>query len=156
MTPTAPPEPARHRTLRAAAAAILLTLAVIGSPNTAGADEYGDGHYSASLVNEARDWEGQPRLRWSEHLHHVAAAWAAELASGGYLAHNPNVWDQVDGWWSLGENVGYGSSIAEVHWTLWDSWSHWGNMVDPSYTRIGVGVAYDGWGGVYVVQVFAD
>ncbi len=156
MTPTATLTTARRRTARAAVAAILLTLAVVGSPGAASADTYGDGHYSASLVNEARDWEGQPRLRWSESLHNVAAAWAWELANRGYLAHNPNLGDQVWGWWSIGENVGYGSSIGEVHWALWNSWSHWGNMVSPSYGRIGVGVAYDGWGGVYVVQVFAD
>jgi uncharacterized protein YkwD len=88
-------------------------------------------------------------------LAQVAADWASQLAWSGYLAHNPNLPDQVGGWWALGENVGYGGSVDVIHEAWMNSSYHYPDIVDPSYTHIGVGVAYDGYGGVYVVEVFA-
>ena len=137
------------------AAALLFTVAIFGGSSPASAGEWDDAAYAVALTNDVRAWSGAAPLQTDWSLSSVAADWAAQLAWNGYLAHNPNVASQVGGWWALGENVGYGGSVDAVHEAWVNSWHHYGNIVDPGYTHIGVGVAYDGYGGVYIVQVFA-
>jgi uncharacterized protein YkwD len=102
-----------------------------------------------------RAWYGCSPLSVDRSLQRIAADWASQLAWNGYLAHNPSLPYQVDGWWMLGENVGYGGSVDEIHQAWLNSSEHYANIVERGYWRIGVGVAYDDWGGVYIVEVFA-
>ena len=132
----------------------MLAVVIVGTPAPSSASAYGDAAYVVDLTNGLRAWYGGAPLEADRSLQRVAATWAAELAWNGYLAHNPSLSYQVDGWWVLGENVGYGGSVEEVHAGWVNSYWHHANLVERSYSRIGVGVAYDGWGGLYIVQVF--
>lgn len=137
--------------IRLIVAALLLAGAVVGTASPASAR--GGRGYVVDLVNEERAWYGSGPLAVDGELQAIAQDWAAELAWNGYLAHNPNLW--VSGAWTWGENVGYGDSVWDVHAAFCNSGRHYSNMVSPDYTAIGVGVAYDDYGGAYVVQVFA-
>ena len=57
-------------------------------------------------------------------------------------------WDET-----LGENVGYGATIASVHRGYMNSSGHRQNILDRRFNYIGVGYAKSG-NRVYTVQVF--
>lgn len=144
----------RHFSVRAVGAAVLLVLTTIAAASPAAAGWYSDRQAVVALANEARAWEGVGPLWTDGHLQYLAQSWADELAAGGYLAHNPDLPWMMGDWWAWGENVGYGPSVGAIHegWTY--SWAHYANLVAPAFGSIGVGVAYDEWGWMYVVQVF--
>jgi len=76
------------------------------------------------------------------------------MSSDGTLAHNPNLGSQVSGWRTLGENVGTGPDDASIESAFENSPHHFENMVDPSYTLIGVGVTQDSSGTYWVTEDF--
>jgi uncharacterized protein YkwD len=141
-------------------AAVLVGVVIAATPVASAADEYSDAAYSVALTNETRAAYGSAPLAVDASLEAVAYAWAAELASNGYLAHNPNLAYQVDGWWwLLGENVGVvapGGGIEHIHRALVASPSHYANLIEPDFEAVGVGIAYGADGRLYLVQVFAD
>jgi uncharacterized protein YkwD len=128
---------------------------VVGS-SPASATEWDDVRYVVGLTNDVRAWNGLAPLQSDVYLAGVAADWASHLAWNGYLAHNPDLPYQVEGWWVLGENVGRGWSVEAIHQAWLNSWYHYLNVVEPRYTHIGVGVSYGEDGRVYIVQVFAQ
>ena len=141
---------------RAAVAALCLAVGVVGTPATSSADEYSDAAYFVALANDERAWYGSRPLETDGHLESIATGWAYELVGRGHLAHNPYLAEQVGEWWAWwGENVGFGRSVRAVHRAWVSSGYHYANMVDPAFSRIGVGVAYDGYGGGYIVQLLA-
>ena len=54
----------------------------------------------------------------------------------------------------LGENVGYGSSVEQIHTMLLRSPEHFSIMIDPRYTEIGIGITVGADGTVYEVQEY--
>ena len=62
-------------------------------------------------------------------------------------------------WTALGENVGYSSptsnTLLTIHNAFVSSAAHRRNMVNPIYTHMGVGVAKDSSGRIWVAEVFA-
>ena len=104
-------------------------------------------------VNASRDAAGRADLNWDEDLGRKAQAWAEHLARQGYLSHS-NLSDGAPaGWQRLGENVGYGPTIASVHQGYMNSSGHRANILDSRFNYIGVGYAKSG-NRVYTVQVF--
>jgi uncharacterized protein YkwD len=78
--------------------------------------------------------------------------------SGSGLAHNPDLDGDlqragVTGWTSYGENVGYGGSVDQVHALFMGSSGHRANILNPSYSRAGIGVVHSG-GKVWVTIDF--
>lgn len=55
-----------------------------------------------------------------------------------------------------GENVAHAVSIVLAHRTLWASPSHRGNLVDPHFNAVGLGVARGPDGTLWVTQEFAE
>lgn len=104
-------------------------------------------------VNESRGNAGVSDLNWDDDLGEKAQAWAEHLAQQGYLSHS-NLSDGAPaGWQRLGENVGYGPTIASVHQGYMNSSGHRANILDSRFNFIGVGYAKSG-NRVYTVQVF--
>ena len=128
---------------------LFLVLAVIGL-----AASWTDEQCEVMLhVNASRDAAGRSDLNWDEDLGRKAQAWAEHLARQGYLSHS-NLSDGAPaGWQRLGENVGYGPSIASVHQGYMNSSGHRANILDSRFNFIGVGYAKSG-SRVYTVQVF--
>ncbi len=110
----------------------------------------------AARTNSVRAGRGVAALAREGSLDSAAAAWARELATSGVLRHS-SLPQQLLGkpWSTLGENVGFGASSATIHDALVNSSGHLGNIVNPSFTRIGVGAATDVNGRLWVVEVFA-
>lgn len=129
--------------------ALAASLAGIQAVNAATSDESG----FHSRINGERSQRGRQTLAWSEDLAVVARRHANRMASEGNLYHNPNLRSDVDNWEVVGENVGYGPSVEELHQAFMNSNSHRANILDGSYTQVGVGTTWSD-GTLWVVQVF--
>ncbi|MBX3312801.1 MAG: CAP domain-containing protein [Actinobacteria bacterium] len=82
-----------------------------------------------------------------------AQAWAEKLARDGRLSHS-NLPDGINSrWCALGENVGYGSSVAAIEDAYMRSSGHRANILSRRWNAVGTGFAKKD-GRVYTVQVF--
>lgn len=116
-----------------------------------------------ALVNEARSEEGLNPLYAVPTLYDASAIRVAECVDT-FDHYRPDgtlftsVLNELNvSYYAVGENIAAGNSTAETTFEQWkQSPGHWGNIMDPEYTHIGVGVCYSdeseyGW---YWVQVF--
>src|SRR4051794_40840073 len=133
----------------------LLTLIAVGAslfafakPAAASSDE----DFYINKINQIRASRGLGTLSVDGQLTAVARSWSQHMASDGTLAHNPNLGSQVSGWRMLGENVGTGADDASIEAAFENSPHHFENMVDPSFTEIGVGVVQDSSGTYWVTE----
>jgi len=86
-------------------------------------------------------------------LNAKAQAWAEKLARDGRLSHSTLSAGVPSCWRGLGENVGYGASVASVQDAYMNSSGHRANILDSRWNYVGVGYAQAG-NRVYTVQVF--
>ena len=84
-----------------------------------------------------------------------AEGWAEHLAREGRLSHGTLASGVRYRFQLLGEKVGFGGTLEQVHQAFLDSPGHRRNVLDPQFEHIGTGVAY-GRDRVWVVQVFMD
>lgn len=123
-----------------------------------GTEYYSYAYAVAEQVNELRDSLGLQRLELDEDLMKVAMRRAAECSS--YYSHTrPNNTDCTDIFppaRTMGENIAAGQRTPEAAMDSWtNSPSHYQNMVDMGYTRIGVGCFKSG-DQYYWTQAFAS
>ena len=84
-----------------------------------------------------------------------AQAWAEKLARENTLYHS-NLPDGIQGhvrWCSIGENVGYGPSVAAIEDAYMKSPGHRANILNAKWNGVGVGTAKNG-NRTFTVQVF--
>ena len=106
-----------------------------------------------ALTNELRAQHGLDPLATAADLDAVATRYAGVLAETGTLAHNPQLAREVDNWQTVGENVGVGPDVKTIHDALVRSAPHLANLLNESFTELGLGVvAKDGR--IWLVQVF--
>ena len=133
-----------------AVAAVVATVALGVLPAQADA---GDAARLLALTNQVRASQGLPALTTDPQLTAVAQAWATELAGRGVISHNPSVRAQVRGWEVLGENVGVGGNVDAIHAGFVASPTHYANLVDAVYTKVGFGIVRPD-ARIFVVEVF--
>ena len=108
---------------------------------------------SLFYVNKARDAANLPDLAWNDQLAKKAQAWADRMAGSNQLGHS-NLVDGVGGGWShLGENVGCGGAVRDVHEGFMNSKDHRDAILGHEFTSVGIGVAERG-GKIWIAQVF--
>jgi len=132
----------------------LLVLVLAATAFLAACNPSPDSEIGVGLVNWQRSDAGVPHVSRSGDLDAKAQSHAVWMARNRTLAHS-NLSAGVDGPYSvLAENVGVGSSMAQVHRTFMGSSSHRSNILDRRFRFIGVGEARgtDGW--IYVAMVF--
>lgn len=104
-------------------------------------------------MNADRRSNGLSALPTHDQLNQKAQAWAEKLARDGKLSHS-NLSSGVPSCWrSIGENVGYGSTAAQVQDAYMNSKGHRANILASKWKWVGVGYAQKG-NRVYTVQVF--
>jgi hypothetical protein len=146
---------ARRSSLLLLSLSVALTIAfapgsVAASPGGTVDDEAG----FISRIDAERAGAGLHRLALAGDLTAVARRHAQRMAAAGQHYHNPDLGDEVGGWRMLGENVGKGSSVAGLHQAFMDSAPHRANILRGEFTQLGVGVARDASGTIFVVEVF--
>jgi uncharacterized protein YkwD len=131
----------------------LLALLLPGATPPAAASGDAEAGFVAA-VNGARGAAGLPALQVAGDLVAVARQHASRMAGSDHLHHNGGLGGAVGGWDKIGENVGHGPDVADLHAAFLASPSHRANILDPEWTEIGVGVVADAAGDLWVTQVF--
>lgn len=138
----------------------MVTVAVVGaalitSAGPAGAQTAAGDAEAAFLarITAARQAQGLPALPVEGDLASVARAHSADMAAVSRLFHNDALGQQVTQWISVGENVGAGTTVDQIHQTLMASAIHRGDILSTRYTGVGIGVVQSG-GTLWVTQVF--
>jgi uncharacterized protein YkwD len=109
----------------------------------------------AKRINRARDRNGRGRLRADPELAKAARSHTHGMANKATLYHTDQqrLGRKVTNWTVLGENVGVGSSVGELHRAFMRSSGHRDNVLYSSYTYVGIGVVERG-GRMWVTVVF--
>jgi uncharacterized protein YkwD len=107
-------------------------------------------------------------LLWDDRLAAVARAHSEEMARKGYFSH-----EAADGaspaerissagilWARVGENIASCQTIGQAESTFMDEpkfeQNHRWNILNPGYTRVGVGIAKGSDGMLYITEDFAQ
>jgi uncharacterized protein YkwD len=114
------------------------------------------------LLNNDRAKNGLPALKSNSQLTRVAESHAKDMIARGYFAHNtpegktPFQRMQEAGitYSTAGENLAINSSVAAAETAFMNSSGHRANILNSSYTDVGVGVVQNSSGQMYVVQEF--
>ena len=107
----------------------------------------------AKKINGARSNHGNVRLRLDPELSKVARVQARRMADKNTLYHTKNLGTKVTNWNKVGENVGYGNSVRQLHKMFMNSSGHRANILRSSYRHVGVGSKRAG-GWLWISVVF--
>jgi hypothetical protein len=105
-------------------------------------------------MNAARQAAGLRPYAVASDLTSVARQHSAQMASKQSLYHNPNLTSQVQNWQAVGENVGEGPTVSDIHDAFMHSPEHKANILDHDFTQVGVGVSVDKNGIIWVTEDF--
>ena len=93
-------------------------------------------------LNELRAAKGLSALEVDEALTEVARDWALSMSADGHISHRTDLASVAPhpDWVRIGENVGVGASVEQLHDAFVASPAHFENMVDQGWHLVGVGV----------------
>ena len=116
------------------------------------------------LMNQTRAKAGLRPLKHSRLLGEVARAHSHEMSAGNFFSHtNPAGWGPKErleregfAWKAFGENIGCGQDSPEKILLTWmNSASHRETILDPIYTKVGIGLVRGGECRIYWTGLFA-
>jgi uncharacterized protein YkwD len=138
------------------AGAALTTVATF-APSTAVADStYTMESQFVADMNDARQAAGLHPYAVASDLTTIAREHSAQMAQQQSLYHNPNLTTQVQNWQAVGENVGEGPTVSDIHDAFMHSPEHRANILDHDFTQVGVGVSVDSNGIIWVTEDFRE
>ena len=108
---------------------------------------------ATSVLNKDRSAAHVGALATQNDAQVKAQSWADRLARENRLYHSTLSSGIGVRWCSLGENVGFASSISATEATFMASPIHRANIVSKTWNGVGIGVAHNG-SRTFVVQVF--
>jgi uncharacterized protein YkwD len=114
-----------------------------------------------AMTNGARAAEGLARLERDPRLDTLALEQARTLCEVKSLSHDASGQSLVERLGpvplrSAGENVAHATNLRRAHRALWRSPSHRENLLHPAFELIGIGVAQDDDGSVWLAEIFAS
>jgi len=141
------PDTRRQRNRRRIAFVIVATLAAVGSllwsPPEPAAATGGDESAFVAALNQVRANNGLPAFTLNAELSNLSRGHAQVMADAGEIFHASPISAGYSGAWSkLGENVGVGANVQVLVDAFVASSGHFANIIDPSFTEIGVGVVW--------------
>lgn len=115
------------------------------------------------MVNGSRLSEQRAPLRREERLDALAQEHAEAMRRAGRTAHDTGQGLPAERMaraglraFRTGENVARARSLPNAHRALWDSPAHRGNLLDDGFDAVGLGIAIEPSGGVWVCELFVD
>jgi uncharacterized protein YkwD len=158
-------------TLRSGARPVLETVLFAGvdpsplgkrpAPGEGAGHGFDDASALTAMLNAARSGEGLGPLRADEALSAAAQSHAEAMRNSGRLAHDlgsggPRVRLETRGVMLsiVDENIVRARSSVRAHRALWASPSHRDNLLRHELLQVGVGVARDESGSLWVCQLF--
>lgn len=117
---------------------------------------------AVNLLNADRQANGLPSLAVDARLTTIARNHAQDMIDRNFFSHNnPDGQTPFDrmkqagiSYRSAGENIAEQPSVQAAETAFMNSSGHRANILNSSYTNVGIGVAYDKNGTAYVVQDF--
>jgi uncharacterized protein YkwD len=117
----------------------------------------GESSQFVSQVNDLRRSQGLNELTVEPNLTSIAQSWSVNMASQDGIFHRSDLRDGVTiNWKRLGENVGMGPNVSDLMQAFIASPGHYKNLVDPTFTHIGVGSVRTPDGLIYTTHEFAS
>lgn len=133
-----------------------------------------DGHYTIgsvsaqeqeayNYVNSDRSKYGLPNLQLDPQLCALARTKSRDMVANKYFAHESPTLGNVRtmlknagySFAGAGENIARHATVLKSHASFLSSAGHRRNIMSANWTKIGVGVALDANGFVYLTQIFA-
>ena len=117
-----------------------------------------------NAINYERTSRGLPALAADGCVTYVAQQRSTDMAVNNYFSHtSPTYGDfstrlKASGvkYSTAGENLAMYGSVEQAHTALMNSPDHRANIMNAKYTRIGIGIVYNGSkGAYYITQWFA-
>jgi uncharacterized protein YkwD len=115
-----------------------------------------------AMLNAARRAEKVGPLVRDPRLDQIAEQHALAMQSARRLGHDVGGGSAANrvraakiSFRTVGENVARAASVQRAHRALWASPSHRGNLLDPRFSAVGIGVVRDPDGSVWACEVFA-
>ncbi|HUR76550.1 MAG TPA: CAP domain-containing protein [Acidimicrobiales bacterium] len=109
-----------------------------------------------SAINQLRRSQGLNDLAVNGNLTSVAQDWAVHMAGEDGISHRANLSDGIYiDWRRLGENVGMGPNVDDLMQAFIASPGHYKNLVDATFTHVGVGTVRTPDGLLYTAHEFA-
>ena len=116
------------------------------------------------FVNQERVKFGVKPLIWSEDLAKIGRNHSKDMFSHGYFSHyspeGKDVGDRLDdagiGYSAAGENLALAPTVSRANSGLINSPGHRRNILDPSFSKIGIGAVDGGVYGKMFTQVFTN
>ncbi len=117
---------------------------------------------AVTLMNADRNANGLPSLKVNTKLVALAERYAQDMINRGYFSHydpeGRSPFDRMQQagitYRTAGENLAINSSVAAAEKAFMNSSGHRANILNSTYTEVGIGVKYAANGQVYVVQEF--
>jgi uncharacterized protein YkwD len=117
-----------------------------------------------NMVNNERNNEHIKPLTLDPNLVEIARNHSKDMFINRYFSHkdsqNKYVSDRANEagipYIIIGENIAYAGDIETAHTGLMNSLPHKANILDPRFTRIGIGIINSDYFGFMISQVFAD
>ena len=110
-----------------------------------------------SHVNASRAAAGLPPVSENLFLNIKADSWAQTMRNECRIWHSKLSDGAPPNWRKLGENVGMGGDIAQIHTAYMNSPGHRANVLDPAFTEMGTAAVWgecNGYRTVFTVHVF--
>lgn len=135
-------------------AVLAVMMTTIGLSPAVGAVDPGNAEAQfIDLINAERTSQGLNPLAVDPALTAGARMQAGAIRDAARLFHNPDLASVTTGWSWIGENVGYGYDVANLHNAFMNSSGHRANILKAGATHVGLGVVVDG-STVWVAEVF--
>jgi uncharacterized protein YkwD len=126
------------------------------APTRVTVDAAAERELTADLARE-RLAAARPTVSASAALNELARSWAGQLAMAGVLSHDAKFASRIRSSLSchlVAENVGVGAEASGIHSALMASASHRANLLEPTFTAVGVGAVRDQRGVLWIAQEF--
>lgn len=149
------------------------TATVTATPTALATPSVTDGHYTIgspstqeqeafNYLTEDRNKNGLSTLTLDPTLCYLARMKSQDMLSNGYFAHtSPTLGSASEmlknygyAFSAVGENIAHHASVVKSHAALMSSEGHRRNMMGTSWTKVGIGIATDKNGYVYMTQLF--
>lgn len=116
-----------------------------------------------NLLNEDRARNGLPPLTLDPELSRLAQLKSSDMNSNHYFAHESPTYGTAGQmldtfgyeYLGVGENIAHHANVEKAEAAFMSSDGHRRNILGSQWDKVGIGIAYDENGNVYVTQLFA-
>ncbi|CQR73664.1 Cysteine-rich secretory protein family protein [Sporomusa ovata DSM 2662] len=117
---------------------------------------------AVSLLNADRRANGLPDLQVDSRLTTLARNYAQDMLNRNYFSHySPEGQSPFDRmkqagitYSAAGENIAINRTVQQAEAAFMNSSGHRANILNSTYTKVGIGIAFDKSGNIYIVQNF--